>query len=169
LRELLQNADDANATNVKIHYMTLLQTPVSLDALSNTPCRRLQVSNNGTPFGSEDWSRLKRIAEGNPDAEKIGAFGVGFYSVFSICDDPFVSSGKECMAFYWNNRDQLFVRRRALEKEDPLTTFMLNMRTPTEIPNLVCLSSRLIKARIVSISRNKSDVYTIVIFYRAAF
>lgn len=121
--------------------MTLLSsstgTAVPLDALSSTPCRRLLVSNNGTPFRQEDWTRLKRIAEGNPDAEKIGAFGVGFYSVFSICDDPFVSSGKECMAFYWNDRDQLFVRRRELEKEEDMTTFMLNMRTPTEIPNLV--------------------------------
>ncbi len=137
MRELLQNADDANATFVKIHYMTLSPSPVALDSLSTTPCRRLQVSNNGTPFRQEDWTRLKRIAEGNPDAEKIGAFGVGFYSVFSICDDPFVSSGKECMAFYWNERDQLFVRRRDLDKEEDMTTFMLNMRTPTEISSLV--------------------------------
>jgi hypothetical protein len=117
--------------------MTLTSSTVPLDALASTPCRRLIVSNNGTPFRLEDWTRLKRIAEGNPDAEKIGAFGVGFYSVFSICDDPFVSSGKECMAFYWNDRDQLFVRRRELDKEEEMTTFMLNMRTPTEIPNLV--------------------------------
>jgi len=122
---------------VKIHYLTLLPSPISLDALSSMPCQRLQVSNNGSPFRQEDWTRLKRIAEGNPDAEKIGAFGVGFYSVFSICDDPFVSSGKECMAFYWNDRDQLFVRRRELEKTEEMTTFMLNMRTPTKIPNLV--------------------------------
>ena len=139
LRELLQNADDANATLVKIHYLTLSPQPVPLDALGTTPCKRLQVSNDGMPFRPEDWTRLKRIAEGNPDAEKIGAFGVGFYSVFSICDDPFVSSGKECMAFFWNERDQLFVRRRELEKEEAMTTFMLNIRTPTEIPNLVPL------------------------------
>ena len=117
--------------------MTLSSDPVPLENLSSTPCRRLQVSNNGTPFRPEDWTRLKRIAEGNPDAEKIGAFGVGFYSVFSICDDPFVSSGKECMAFYWNDRDQLFVRRRELEQQEDVTTFMLNMRTPTEVPQLV--------------------------------
>jgi hypothetical protein len=117
--------------------MSLSASPVPLENLATTLCKRLLVSNNGVPFRQEDWARLKRIAEGNPDAEKIGAFGVGFYSVFSICDDPFVSSGKECMAFYWNDRDQLFVKRRELEKEDDKTTFMLNMRTPTEIPNLV--------------------------------
>jgi len=117
--------------------MTLSPTPVALESLSSTPCKRLLVSNNGAAFRQEDWTRLKRIAEGNPDAEKIGAFGVGFYSVFSICDDPFVSSGKECMAFYWNDRDQLFVRRRELDKAEDMTTFMLNMRSPTEIPNMV--------------------------------
>lgn len=139
LRELLQNADDANATLVKIHYQTLSATPVGLEAMPTTPCRRVLVSNNGTPFREEDWTRLKRIAEGNPDAEKIGAFGVGFYSVFSFCDDPFVSSGSECMAFFWNDKDQLFVRRRGLEKKEEMTTFMLTMRMPTEIPNLVSL------------------------------
>ena len=117
--------------------MTLSPVAIPFESLSTTPCKRLQVSNNGTAFRQEDWTRLKRIAEGNPDAEKIGAFGVGFYSVFSICDDPFVSSGRECMAFYWNDRDQLFVRRRELDKAEDMTTFMLNMRTPTEIPNMV--------------------------------
>ena len=118
--------------------MSLSPTPVPLEAISKTHVRRLLVSNDGTPFRPEDWDRLKRIAEGNPDAEKIGAFGVGFYSVFSICDDPFVSSGKESMAFYWNDRDQLFVRRRPLEKEEAMTTFLLNMRTLSEVPSLVC-------------------------------
>jgi len=80
--------------------------------------------------------RLKRIAEGNPDPEKIGAFGVGFYSVFSICEEPFISSGRSCMSFFWNC-DQLFVRRLNLDKEDKITTFILNMRTPTNVPNLV--------------------------------
>lgn len=30
-----------------------------------------------TPFRPEDWARLKKIADGNPDESKIGAFGVG--------------------------------------------------------------------------------------------
>jgi HSP90 family molecular chaperone len=36
---------------------------------------------------------MQVIAEGNPDEEKIGAFGVGFYSLFSVTEEPFVTSG----------------------------------------------------------------------------
>ena len=61
--------------------------------------------NDGMPFRPQDWQRLKKIAEGNPDEEKIGAyvlgrtqtcdvhreltsrFGVGFYSLWSVCGE----------------------------------------------------------------------------------
>jgi hypothetical protein len=34
---------------------------------------RYVVTNDGIPFRTQDWQRLKKIAEGNPDEEKIGA------------------------------------------------------------------------------------------------
>jgi hypothetical protein len=34
---------------------------------------RYVVTNDGIPFRQQDWQRLKKIAEGNPDEEKIGA------------------------------------------------------------------------------------------------
>jgi hypothetical protein len=52
---------------------------------------RWVVTNDGIPFRQQDWQRLKKIAEGNPDEEKIGAFGVGFYSLWSVCGE---SQGK---------------------------------------------------------------------------
>ena len=79
--------------------------------------------NNGIVFRDEDWSRLKKIgesscrslrclhtlipdiAEGNPDEEKIGAFGVGFYSLFSVTEEPWVFSGGRvdlCLPFIDN-------------------------------------------------------------------
>ena len=33
--------------------------------------------NDGMPFRPQDWQRLKKIAEGNPDEEKIGAYVLG--------------------------------------------------------------------------------------------
>jgi hypothetical protein len=35
---------------------------------------RIQVRNNGRVFAPEDWNRLKKIAEGNPDEQKVSIF-----------------------------------------------------------------------------------------------
>src|ERR1700712_4674594 len=78
LRELLQNAADAQATTVKIRFETLPSAQVPLSnttnqseilkhVLLNHTLSRLVVQNDGQPFGENDWTRLKRIAEGNPD------------------------------------------------------------------------------------------------------
>ena len=99
------------------------------------------MSNNGQPFGTHDWSRLKRIAEGNPDETKIGAFGVGFYSVFADCEEPFVSSGREAMAFYWKG-NSLFTRRLQLPESQSSneTSFVLDYRSTTSpMPGLLSL------------------------------
>ncbi|KAI1876619.1 hypothetical protein JX265_004145 [Neoarthrinium moseri] len=153
LRELIQNAADAQATTVKIKWETLPSTSVPLppnadrsDLLKHTiqhhTLRRLVVSNNGQPFAKTDWARLKRIAEGNPDETKIGAFGVGFYSVFADCEEPFISSGGEAMAFYWKG-NALFTRKLQLgeEQRSNETAFVLDYRnTTTTVPNALSVS-----------------------------
>ncbi|KAK3902827.1 hypothetical protein C8A05DRAFT_15158 [Staphylotrichum tortipilum] len=150
LRELIQNAADAQATTVKVKWETLPSTQVPLPAASTQSelikhaithhtLRRLVVQNDGQPFTKTDWARLKKIAEGNPDETKIGAFGVGFYSVFADCEEPFVSSGNEAMAFYWK-QNALFTRKVTLppEQTSPDTAFVLDYRsTTTPIPNLL--------------------------------
>lgn len=150
LRELIQNAADAQATTVKIKWETLpsvhVPSPATTDpsetlkhVLTNHTLRRLVVQNNGQPFTKTDWGRLKRIAEGNPDETKIGAFGVGFYSVFADCEEPFVSSGSEAMAFYWKG-NALFTRRLQLPADQCTsdTAFVLDYRnSTTTLPNLL--------------------------------
>ncbi|KAH8908629.1 hypothetical protein BR93DRAFT_944198 [Coniochaeta sp. PMI_546] len=150
LRELIQNAADAQATTVQIKFETLPSTQVPLPqttsrsellkhTITHHTLRRLVVQNNGQPFTKTDWGRLKRIAEGNPDETKIGAFGVGFYSVFADCEEPFVSSGNEAMAFYWKG-NALFTRKLQLPEGQGNgdTTFVLDYRnTTTPIPNLL--------------------------------
>ncbi|KFY32448.1 hypothetical protein V493_00181 [Pseudogymnoascus sp. VKM F-4281 (FW-2241)] len=148
LRELIQNAADAQADTVKIKFETTPSTTVPLpsnatpsDLLKHTllhaTLRRLLVSNDGQPFGDNDWGRLKRIAEGNPNEDKIGAFGVGFYSVFADCEEPFVSSGKKAMAFYWK-KDSLFTRQIQVPEGTRDTSFVLDYRNNTSpVPSLV--------------------------------
>ncbi|KAI9844962.1 MAG: hypothetical protein M1838_001946 [Thelocarpon superellum] len=150
LRELLQNAADASADKVTIRFETTpslsVAAPTATDESSSLKhtvlhhtLHRLVVANNGQPFGASDWSRLKRIAEGNPDETKIGAFGVGFYSVFADCEEPFVSSGQEAMAFYWKG-NALFTRRSRLADAQSDTTFVLDYRSKTSpVPPLLPL------------------------------
>ena len=153
LRELIQNAADAQATTVSVKWETIPSTQVPLPnttsrsellkhVISNHTLRRLVVQNDGQPFTKTDWGRLKRIAEGNPDETKIGAFGVGFYSVFADCEEPFVSSGSEAMAFYWKG-NSLFTKKSQLpeDKASRHTAFVLDYRnTTTPLPNLLSVS-----------------------------
>ncbi|TCD69784.1 hypothetical protein EIP91_006320 [Steccherinum ochraceum] len=153
-RELLQNSSDAASKAVQIHFETeaYLQhkknessshgqsEPWKLPDLRTAKVHQWTFKNDGMIFRDEDWSRLKKIAEGNPDEEKIGAFGVGFYSLFSVTEEPFVTSGGQWMGFYWKDKkDQLFARRGTIpqqedSKPDPWTTFAMPLREPAPCP-----------------------------------
>ncbi|KAL8897551.1 MAG: hypothetical protein Q9207_007162 [Kuettlingeria erythrocarpa] len=144
LRELIQNAADAGATQVVIKIETRPSVRVA-SPQTDDPSTRLKhvlqnhtidkwiVENNGMRFRPEDWARLKEIASGNPDETKIGAFGVGFYTVFDITKNPFISSGSEALEFYWKG-SALFTRsfqHGMFQSTD--TTFVLPMHV-TDCP-----------------------------------
>ncbi|KAF8513724.1 hypothetical protein BU17DRAFT_95084 [Hysterangium stoloniferum] len=148
-RELLQNSDDAASKAVEIRFETKeylngtkTDTPATVIKQIDLkqPVHQWTFRNNGIVFREEDWSRLKKIAEGNPDEEKIGAFGVGFYSLFSVTEEPFVKSGDKWMGFYWKDKkDQLFARRGDLpdDIEDTYrqwTTFEMELREAVPMP-----------------------------------
>ncbi|KAK8169664.1 hypothetical protein IWX90DRAFT_400529 [Phyllosticta citrichinensis] len=161
LRELVQNAADAGASKVTIKFETDPSTKVPFPSdqepgtvlrhvIKHHTLRSMDVSNNGKPFTDPDWARLRCIAEGNPDETKVGAFGVGFYSVFSECDEPFVISGNKTMAFFWKG-NTLAVRSSSLpaDQASSSTRFILDYRkssekegefTPSGIPDLFELS-----------------------------
>lgn len=79
-RELLQNSNDAEATTAEIIITT---SPSSngdssgVNSNNNQLVTQVIYRNNGLPFRPQDWARLRKIAEGNPDESKVGAFGVG--------------------------------------------------------------------------------------------
>ena len=173
-RELLQNSDDAEASVAEVRFSTTsgggggdcAQNSLSssstitgdggsdrgLAASSNSgkkgPGTVSQVvyRNNGVPFRDQDWSRLRKIAEGNPDVSKVGAFGVGAYAMFSVSEEPMVISGGEALAFHWRG-DALWTRTgpapdsRARgdegRQEQRWTTFVLPSRDPYAAPDAV--------------------------------
>lgn len=65
---------------------------------------------------------------------QIGFFGVGFYSLFSICEEPLVISGSKCLGFYWTG-DQLYTKSAAYnENTENWTSICLELREPLELP-----------------------------------
>ncbi|KAI8803502.1 hypothetical protein BJ742DRAFT_828538 [Cladochytrium replicatum] len=150
-RELLQNSNDAGATEAQIIFH-VDASKVAAAAGNGGPLNlfsgmggsknaktvtAVEYKNNGRPFSGDDWRRLRSIAEGNPDEQKIGFFGVGFYSLFSIAEEPLVTSGNECMVFFWKG-DQLFTKTDKLDEKDVTqwTTFYLALREPIEAPEV---------------------------------
>lgn len=93
--ELLQNAEDANATEVKI----------SLDKNQ----RKLVISNNGEQFSSRGIGSLM-ISDNSPKPkwENIGNKGLGFRSVITWCDKVIIKSSGCKITFTRDVADSFF-------------------------------------------------------------
>ena len=96
-KELVQNADDAEATEVNILYDGRQHTTDRLlfkgMAASHGPA--LVVHNNAT-FTKDDFDNITKLAGATKKDKplKIGKFGVGFCSVYHITDVPSFVSGE---------------------------------------------------------------------------
>lgn len=77
--ELLQNADDAQATKITFKLTDIY----------------LEIKHNGKSFNNEDVQSITYINQSTKkdDLNTIGKFGAGFKSVFSITDSPEIYSG----------------------------------------------------------------------------
>ena len=99
LKELLQNADDAGAT--EIHFI-LDTRQHGTDKVFEDKWKPLQgpalcVYNN-RPFTQSDLEGIKNLGEGSKgkDPNKTGQYGVGFNCVYNITDAPmFLTKGDE--------------------------------------------------------------------------
>ncbi|KAJ3270556.1 hypothetical protein HDV01_007706 [Terramyces sp. JEL0728] len=148
-RELLQNSNDAGAESVQIRFNLVPESnkssQFSLPWIHKSSVESVTYKNNGKAFSEEDFGRLRKIAEGNPDEQKVGFFGVGFYSLFSICEEPFVVSGEQTMGFLWK-KDMLYTKRGAVPDEmvTPWTAFYLPAREPFPLPNMTTFAKFLV-------------------------
>ncbi|CAG8538686.1 7915_t:CDS:10, partial [Acaulospora colombiana] len=62
--------DDAKSTSVQIIFETQKSSNATEINILKDKCVRILFKNNGFEFRPEDWNRLKKIAEGNPDEQK---------------------------------------------------------------------------------------------------
>lgn len=137
---------------VQIHFIS--NTPsTSLNDLKATPISRIIVKNDGIVFREEDWRRLKTVADGQPDSEKIGAFGVGFYSIWSLSDEPLVVSGDQMMLFFWKGQQLAVKRAKNPRSEDthasngrPWSSITMPCRSPEPMPDPATFSKFLATA-----------------------
>ncbi|KAK3091591.1 hypothetical protein FSP39_021006, partial [Pinctada imbricata] len=102
--ELIQNAEDASASEMKILYdnrqrlLSQISIPKSAPYTKYFQSPALCVYNNEY-FTKKDWDGIKQIGQSvkELDPSKVGRFGLGFKSVFHITDFPMVMSGEQML------------------------------------------------------------------------
>ena len=127
--ELLQNAEDAEASSVGI---TLYKD-------------RLEVLHNGKPFDEKDVLGICGVGEGTKpeDLTKIGKFGIGFKSVYAYTKAPEIHCGDEHFGI------EHYVRPYAIDRVDipePWTTrfvFPFHLPSPSDAAPLDKIAARL--------------------------
>ena len=60
--------DDARSSSIQIVFETASYNKIKKNEIIKD---RIIFKNNGFAFRPEDWDRLKEIAEGNPDEQKV--------------------------------------------------------------------------------------------------
>lgn len=105
--ELLQNAEDA--------YMRHIEFKGAKNVVFNLSKSGLFIYHNGKPFDDQDLISISTLAITNnrkgKDVNQIGKFGIGFKSVFSVCETPYLYSS--------NGRNYKIIDYVVLEEIEP--------------------------------------------------
>jgi sacsin len=100
--ELIQNAEDANATCVSFTFDSAKYS------FKDLPDREMEfvgqpalVVSNDALFSDSDFEAIIKIAQGKKkrDLTKIGRYGLGFLSVYHLTDVPCILSGNQLVFF----------------------------------------------------------------------
>lgn len=93
MKELIQNADDAGASEIKFRLDTRQNSQENLihPNMSIFQGPSLFAYNNAV-FSEKDWDHFGKMEDSSKENEatKVGRFGVGFLSVFHITGKEFV-------------------------------------------------------------------------------
>ena len=128
LKELLQNADDAQASEIHfIHDTRSLESKkVATDQKSDEIQGPALCVYNDKPFGKEDLDGIRKLGTGRKQnsPEMTGKYGIGFNSVYHLTDCPSFLSDDDTLAFldphcrHFGNSDrgQLFNLKLADER-----------------------------------------------------
>lgn len=94
LKEFLQNADDAGATQLNV-TLDLRNHGCFQEPKFNIASGPALVISNNAPFTERDFKAIDQIMDGNKvdNAQSTGRFGQGFTSSFSVSDHPSLFSG----------------------------------------------------------------------------
>jgi hypothetical protein len=100
IKELLQNADDAEATLVSVVLDERLP-PEGVPAELRPLCEPALVVRNNQPFQPDDFEAITEVASGHKwqKATAAGRFGIGFNSVYFLTDVPVIFSRREVHIF----------------------------------------------------------------------
>ncbi|XP_061172071.1 sacsin-like [Saccostrea echinata] len=99
LKEMLQNADDAGASCLRVLYdeRTNENSRVGLIDKGMAECQGPAIwVYNDAKFEEKDFQNIIRLGAGTKESDmtKIGKFGLGFCSVYNITDMPSIISGE---------------------------------------------------------------------------
>ncbi|XP_072021909.1 LOW QUALITY PROTEIN: sacsin-like [Amphiura filiformis] len=105
MKELLQNADDAQATELHFVYDPLTHgTNKVVDEDKWGPMQRLPALcvYNNRPFTKEDIKGIQKVGVGGKGADKstTGRFGIGFNAVYHLTDCPTFLSDDEKLCIF---------------------------------------------------------------------
>ncbi|XP_066271198.1 sacsin-like [Branchiostoma lanceolatum] len=102
LKELIQNAEDAEASEVRFLYDRTQYGTRTLHSPKLAPYQGPALcAYNDACFTEEDWKNIQNTARSvkKGDPMKIGRFGLGFNSVYHLTDLPMILSGHHVAIF----------------------------------------------------------------------